>query len=127
MSVLYVYVDGSDVEEHEAVLTSAFNRMAARWSGIGAYFVDQQDASAAHMTTEDYPDRDLGINVPLSSFTGVQAAELLDFARELSLQTGRDFVVGVCSDTGIADDLITLGAGAGERELSLLCYHLFGC
>ena len=126
MPTVYVYVEGSDLEECEDTLVSAFGQLAANWSHLGARLVNRQYLRSPNMRADDLADWDLGINLPIESFGAAQAGELIPFAKSLGMLTGRELVVGIASDTGITDDLVFLGSEAGERELQVLREHVAG-
>ena len=126
MPTLYIYVDGSDLEAYEAVLISAFTRLAAKWSSVGALLVNMRHPRAPSMRPDDASDWDLGVNLPLENFGEAQAADLISFAKKLASQTDQEFVVGIASENGITEDLVFLGAQAGEREFQILRKYAAG-
>ncbi|KRA20804.1 hypothetical protein [Lysobacter sp. Root604] len=126
MQTIYVYVDDSDNIATEALLVSAFRQLADQWSSIGAFAVNQRHERTPDLLPDDLPDWFIGLNVPLDQFGPTQAAEVVPFARALARATGQEFVVGVASASGIADDLIFLGPDAGEREYHDLLQRVAG-
>ena len=124
MSTVYVYVDGADLEAVESTLESAFTRLVSGWPNAGAHLVNQRHPRTPDLDKDDLPDWDLGINLPITSFNSTFAVALVEFAREISTTTGRELVVGVASERGTTEDLVFLGAHAGDSEIRHLCTHL---
>ena len=123
-AMVYVDVDGSDLDEHAPALASAFEALAQRWKGLGARFVDQRSERDDDMHPDDLPDWFLGITVPRDAFRARQVDELLTFLRALAFATGREFVVGTVDGAGMAEDLVVVGAASGDDEREDLLLHV---
>jgi hypothetical protein len=122
--VLYVYVDGSDLQEHGGQLAAAFAGLAEKWKDRGAFLVNQVHERTADMCSSDLPDWFLGINMPSSAFGAGEVDELVPFLRGLARSTDREFVVGLAEESGITEDLVFLGASSGERQRQDLLLHV---
>jgi hypothetical protein len=86
--------------------------------------VNQRYERTPDMRDDDLSDWFIGINIPMGKFGSTQAKELVPFISSLAKATAREFIVGVASSSGIADDLFFLGADAGENEYHDLLQHI---
>jgi hypothetical protein len=124
MSIVYIYVDGSDNEASEMLLVPAFTQLAESWSALGAFTVNQRHERTPDMRDDDLPGWEIGINISSEKFGPTQALELISFIKILAKRTDREFVVGVASSSGIGEDIVFLGVNAGEVEYRELLQHV---
>lgn len=124
--MLYVYVDGSDLDEIQGTLVSRFDQLAHRWSSLDAYLVNERSERAPDLRPDDLVDCDLGVNMPLENLGLEQVDELLPFLRALAEETGREFVIGIGLSSGVSEDVIAIGATAGDRERKLVLAQILG-
>lgn len=124
--MLYVYVDGSDLDEIQGTLVSRFDQLAHRWSSLDAYLVNERSERTPDLRPDDLVDWDLGVNMPLENLGLEQVDELLPFLRALAEETGREFVIGIGLSSGVSEDVIAIGATAGDRERKLVLAQILG-
>ena len=114
---IYLYVDGSDLDESEAELTAAFAGLATEWRNSPLSLVNEWRAQDGATHSEDLPEWFLGLNAKADAVTEVDLDLLLRFAKDLAAQTGRDFVFGLADQhMHSSEDLCFIGANAGDRE-----------
>ena len=123
---VYVDVEGSDLHQHAEQLAAAFGALAEGWSSLGAKVVNQLHERTPDMQPDDLTDWSLGITLPLREFGASQVEELQPFLRSLARATGREFIVGICEESGITEDLVFIGANSGEQERRNLLVHVAG-
>ena len=122
----YVYVDGADLEQCEAVLTRAFSEFAAKF-GLGATVINNKYPRTPDLGPEDLPDWNLGLNFSTPILSEVAATELVSFLTKLSRQTEREFVVGLWyPDKQISDDLMFIKADSPGSTIKQLCQMVDG-
>jgi hypothetical protein len=122
---LYFYVDGSDLHEVAPLLRQ---RLASflegrTWVAGEAWLVDQLHPDTEGLQPGDLPDWDLGLNLrfeappearPAGWFDDVAA--IVAFLRALSVETGREFVVGASFEGSRPEDLFYVDPGPVDLE-----------
>lgn len=124
MDTLYVYVDGSDLEDCDELLGAAFRELAERWAEKGCRFIDDRYARTPDLHPDDWSQWNLGINIPRHEFRAAEVAEIVRFAKQLADRSGREFLLGVDPETGRAEELMLLGSSAGESQVEWLVEHV---
>jgi hypothetical protein len=124
IDILYVYVDDSDLEDCHAFVGAAFFALSQRWASKACRFVDDRHPRTPELHADDFPQWNLGIEMPRNKFGRNEVSELVAFASDLSARSGRTFVLGVGREEGWSEDLAFLGAAAGEREIAWLTEHV---
>ena len=115
--ILFVYVEGADLEGVAEQLTGQFEEFirSYRWIVSGAFVVNQRHGIETCTSPGDLPLWDLGLNVPLPDpgteppgwFTDIEA--IAKFLGKLHRNCGRDFVIGIANtETGINEDLFNV-------------------
>lgn len=116
MQTLYCYVDGSDNETIESVLVDAFRTLISDWAPFSAVLVNHLQERAPGMAPDDLSDWFIGLNLPLRHVGRAQITQLVLFTKAVARATGRDFVVGISSASGLSEDLVFLDANADETD-----------
>jgi hypothetical protein len=117
--VLAAYADGSDLDDVAPTLRAAFERFAGSgaWSSPQVLVVDQRQPPDP-AEPEFLPHSDLGLNLGLDHlpttvgwFAGVEA--LVGALRQLAADTGREFVLFLCSrsEPWRQEHLVFVGSG----------------
>ena len=121
MNQLYIYVDGSDLEDVVVDLVSALHGSAEHWSNGAARLVNQQQPRTPDLLPDDLPQWDLGLNLPATALSKADSAELISFLTQLSAVSGRDFVIGLWKpELAISEDLCFVDAKAGLQQQEFL-------
>ncbi|TVO77087.1 hypothetical protein [Sedimenticola selenatireducens] len=114
ISGLYIYVDGSDLEEVSEQIESSLVEWLAS-NSMEANVVNHQHERTPDLSPEDYADWDLGLNITIGQINFLP--ELLDHTYGLALKHNRDFVVGYYSEaSGISEDITFFGAESGKPK-----------
>jgi len=121
MNQLYIYVDGSDLEDVVVDLVSALQRFAGHWANGAAQLVNQQQPRTPDLLLDDLPQWDVGLNLPVTALSKADAAELISFLTQLSAVSGRDFVIGLWKPKlAISEDLCFVDAKASLQQQEFL-------
>ncbi len=80
MNQLYIYVDGSDLEDVVVDLVSALQGFAGHWANGVAQLVNQQQPRTPDLLLDDLPQWDVGLNLPVTALSKADAAELISFS-----------------------------------------------
>ncbi|MEQ9727006.1 hypothetical protein ABRP29_15325 [Pseudomonas sp. WHRI 8822A] len=80
MNQLYIYVDGSDLEDVVVDLVSALQGFAGHWANGAAQLVNQQQPRTPDLLLDDLPQWDVGLNLPVTALSKADAAELISFS-----------------------------------------------
>ncbi|SEG73487.1 hypothetical protein [Halopseudomonas aestusnigri] len=114
ISGLYIYVDGSDLEEIAEQIESSLVEWLAS-NNIDAKVINHQHERTPDLSLEDLAGWDLGLNIGLGQINSLP--ELLDQIYSLGLKHNRDFVVGCYSEgSGISEDISFFGAESGKPK-----------
>jgi hypothetical protein len=105
---LYIYVDGSDLDEVAPDLRYRIEAFVAPYGGR-VRVVDQRKEEEPG--PGDLPDWDLGVNFELDALTDSEKKDLLLFFQSLSAEFRREFVLGGALPHGQGDDFLTITAG----------------
>lgn len=114
ISGLYIYVDGSDLEEvSEPIEQSIDNWLKSK--GISAKVVNTQHKRTPDLSPEDHADWDLGLNISANQTECLPS--LLDHLYDLAIEYNRDFVVGYYSESsGVSEDISFFGTESGKPK-----------
>ncbi len=123
--VLYIYVDGNDLDDVAARIEHDLEADLSRrtWSLARPSIVNQQHQPDETVGPDDFPDWDLGVNLALPDagaetpgwFTDVEY--LVRCFATLSQSTGREFVLGIYDTIlGVSDDLVSIDRADPDIE-----------
>jgi hypothetical protein len=94
MLTLYVYVDGSDLENIETDLLDRFSAFIAGWGVDTAHIVNVKRPRTADLREGDLPDWNLGLNFTVDRLSRDKIQELVRFLNGSVKETGREFAIG---------------------------------
>jgi hypothetical protein len=115
---VYIYIDGSDVQEFESELTKELDEWISI-NSLSVKVVNSRHERTPDLLPEDMEQWDLGINFNLEPFDLVYLA--VDKLYCLGKKYGRDFVFGLYSEkTGISEDVLFFGADSGPQDIKEL-------
>lgn len=125
MPQVFVYVDGSDLQEVEALLLEKFQEFSQTW-GVGSVkVVNDKLPRTSDLGPYDLPDWNLGINMEVNNLPRNKIEELLEFLSRLSTESGREFVIGEWrASTGISEDWCFAGKSIQQRNVEFLAGQL---
>lgn len=117
MQILFAYVDGYDLHDVADEIEQLCDAFVAsrRWEAGNPWVVNQRLGTDELHTSNDLPEWEVGINMPLPEpgheplrwFSDVEAIAM--FLGALHVRTGREFVIGIAdTEHGYAEDLFTV-------------------
>jgi hypothetical protein len=94
MITLFVYVDGSDLDEIADLLMRRFTDFVQRWDVATARVVNDRRPPSPGLREGDFPDWDLGLNFTIDRLPRAKIEELVTFLSRLARETNREFIIG---------------------------------
>ncbi len=126
MHILYVDINGSDLDEVEASLLKAFENFLRTWGVQDAQVINDKSERTPDLRPEDLADWHLGLSADFDSLSKHQLEVLICFLAKLARQTGREFVIGCWnSETQIAEDWLFVGENS-DQEVSEFLFAIYG-
>lgn len=114
-SKIYIYVDGSDLEDIEQSMAKEINDWLFT-EKLNCQLVNNPHERTPDLTDDDYPDWDLGINFSIELLPNLGA--IMNNLYALACAYNRDFVVGYYdSKKKISEDISFFGVEAGKPKL----------
>ena len=127
IDTLFVYIDGSDLEECYSQVAPQLQALSAEWRHKGCHFVDDRHPVTADLKPHDLPDWSLGLNLPLAALGRAEAERLVELCRTLARASGREFVIGFASRGGRSEDVLFVGPDTScPVEVAHLLGHVAG-
>lgn len=124
ISKIYIYVDGSDLEEIEQPLSREINDWLYREKIIGQ-LVNTQHERTSDLKEDDFPDWDLGINIDIEVLPTL--GKIMSDLYKLACLYNRDFVVGYYdSKNRITEDISFFGSESGKPKIEKTMAVLVG-
>jgi hypothetical protein len=125
MLQIFVYVDGSDLEQVEALLLKSFADFSRSWGVESVRVINDKYERTPDLRPDDLPQWNLGLNFELERFPRTKVESLMQFLSNTARETGREFVVGTWNPkTMISEDLCFVAADIKQRDIDFLCEHL---
>jgi hypothetical protein len=94
MLKVYVYVDGSDLDEVSSQLVDAFTNFLSTWGISSAGLVNDKFPRTADLRDGDLPDWNLGLNFEAERLSPTEFDQLISFLSRTAGETQREFVIG---------------------------------
>jgi hypothetical protein len=94
MLKVFVYVDGSDLDEISSQLAEAFTNFLSTWGVSSARLVNDKFPRTANLRDDDLPDWNLGLNFEAERLSPTEFDQLISFLSQTAAETQREFVVG---------------------------------
>lgn len=120
MITLFAYVDGYDLAELEADLLQHFNEFVRGWGVSTARVINSRPAPSAHLSEDDLPVWNLGLNFTVDRLPREKIKELVKFLSTLARRTGRTFNIGGPA----GEDWFSIGPEPKENVVELLAEQL---
>lgn len=121
MAQIYVYVDGSDLEDVEGSLIEKLEHFSLMWGVDSVRVVNDRFPRTPDLAPEDLPDWNIGLNFEVKSLSPAELRKLIDFLSHTSAQTGRDFVIGIWHPSKwISEDWCFVGPEPKESCITFL-------
>ena len=118
---LYIYVDGSDLDDVEALLLRGLESFVQSWGVAGARVINDKFERTPDLLPEDWPEWNLGLNAEFDVLPESKVETLFRFLTSLAKESGREFVVGTWdSETQITEDWCFIGTVPDPENLELL-------
>jgi len=89
---IYIYVDGSDLNDVADLLLRRLGEIAREFPHIRV--IDDRLEKTPDMHPDDLPQWNLGLNFDLDHLSVCQVPRLLESIQSLARESGRDFAVG---------------------------------
>ena len=125
MLQIFVYVDGSDLEQVEAVLLKSFADFSKGWGVESVRVINDKYERTPDLRPDDLPQWNLGLNFELERLPRTKVESLMEFLSNTARETEREFVVGTWNpETMISEDLCFVRADIKLRDIDFLCEHL---
>jgi hypothetical protein len=112
MLQIYVYVEGSDLQDVEELLLQSFQIFLENWHIDSARIINDKPDVIPDTEIDYYPDWNMGLNVEVPSLARQKIEELTAFLCELAGKSGCEFVIGFVKqkpDYVITEDLCFIG------------------
>ena len=127
MLTVYVYVDGSDLDEVSYRLVEAFTNFLHTWGISSARLVNDKFPRTADLRNDDLPEWNLGLNFEAERLSPTEFDQLLSFLFQTAAATQRDFVIGGCGPTSrFSEDWAFVGTHVGPPTSQFLRNLLVG-
>ncbi|UUZ48582.1 hypothetical protein LP420_38750 [Massilia sp. B-10] len=127
MLKVYVYVDGSDLEEVSSQLVDAFTNFLPTWGISSAAFVNDKFDRTADLRNGDMPDWNLGLSFEAERLPPTEFDQLISFLSRAAAETQREFVIGGYGPGAqFAEDWEFIGTHVESPELQFLRDLLVG-
>jgi hypothetical protein len=94
MLKVYVYVDGSDLDEVSCQLVEAFTNFLHTWGISSARLVNDKFPRTADLRDEDLPQWTLGLNFEAERLSPTEFDQLITFLSRTAAETQREFAIG---------------------------------
>lgn len=121
MLKIYIYVDGSDLDEVDGLLVERFAGFVKTWGALSARLVNDKALRTANLGDEDLPQWNLRLNFEAPSLSTVEFDKLISFLRCTAAETKREFVIGGrVSDSRFLEDLAFIGAEIRNSKIQFL-------
>ena len=117
---IYIYVDGSDLDDVADLLLKRFAEIARTLPQ--ARVVDDRFERTPDMDPDDFPDWNLGLNFDLDRASISLVPGLLESVRSLAKESDRDFVVGYYDKHSKIDE--DIGFIQPAKDFSRICSFL---
>ena len=115
-SKLYVYVDGSDLEDISEYLLQQLHGWENR-ERVGMAIVNDRYPRTPDLEPDDLPEWNLGINLDLEVISKDELKRTIQFLIGLAEVSRRDFAVGYYdAKRGISEDLLFFGFESRTRS-----------
>ncbi len=122
---LYAYIEGSDIDDYEDMLVSAFEEfiLSRNWICQNPVIVNKKYIDDPTLGLDDLIDWDLGLNLDLPDygkespgwFSDIRA--IANFLGELHKQTDRIFIIGIGdNETGKSEELFDVDTNTPDIE-----------
>jgi hypothetical protein len=122
---IFVYVDGSDLEQVEAVLLRAFEDFTASWGVESVKLINDKHNRTSDLGPDDLPDWNLGLNVEVDSLPREKIETLMRFLSKIAAKTDREFVIGAWrTKTMVSEDWCFVGAEVKQNNIDFLAEQL---
>jgi hypothetical protein len=119
---LYIYIDGSDLEEMADGISSSINDWLIK-SNTKADMVNHVHGRNETQRDVDLPDWDLGINIKISKGRDLKGP--LNFLYGLAKEYKREFVLGIVHKEGeIKEDICFFGYEEGKPDFYEISSYL---
>lgn len=127
MLKVYVYVDGSDLDEVSCELVEVFSNFLKTWGVPSTQLVNDKFPRTAELRDDDLPQWNFGLNFEAARLSPAEFDQLLSFLSRTAAETHRDFVIGGCTPTSQFDeDWAFIGAHSNPHKLQFLRDLLVG-
>lgn len=121
MLKVYVYVDGSDLDEVSGQLVKQFCSFVETWEVPSASVVNDRLPRTAELKDNDLPEWNIGLNFEVEFLSPSELKGLIDFLSETAVKTGREFVIGGYVDSSqFAEDWGYIGEEVDAHTLQAL-------
>jgi hypothetical protein len=121
MPKVFVYVDGSDLDQVSSQLVEAFRNFLNKWGVASARFVNDKFPRTADLRDDDLPDWNLGMNFEAERLSPTEFNQLISFLVRTAAETQREFVIGGYGpQSQFAEDWGFVGTHLEPPELQFL-------
>lgn len=122
---LYVYVDGSDLDDAAPALCRAFEEFAASWGVPSTRLVNDKYERTPDLPPGYLPDWNLGLNAEIERLPRDKIEALIQFLSSTARETDRKFIVGTWNpNTKISEDWCFVGPDVKPGTVDFLAGQL---
>ena len=106
---IYIYVDGSDLDDVGSSIVSDLNEWLLS-NSVNARVINEKFDKTPDMGSDDYPDWNLGLNFDKAQDVCKELELTIPFMSEIASKYRRDFVIGYYDkESNISEDIISFG------------------
>lgn len=125
MQHIYIYADGSDLEDIEVALLARIREFTDHWGVESVRLINDRHPRTSALAPEDLPDWNLGLNFEAAHLCREKIQSLVQFLAKVSVETNREFVIGAYyPETNITEDMCFVGSDVEPELVSFLAGEL---